>query len=512
MKSNLLKTGSMVFVLIILGKIFSLVREMYFSALFGTSMYADAYFTANIIPNLLNTPLTISSLVFFIPLYTQCRTEKGQDETDKFTSNLMTIYVIFNTCLAVFAILCSPVMIKLLVPEYSEQAYICTVRLSQLLVLSFPATIAVHVLMNVSNAHQKHFAPQLLTVCNSLIAIILMYFFVPEYGIYAVPVIGLAGWVVQLFFQGYCVRKQFRYKFYINLKDPLLRSMIVLALPVIVATAAEQINLSVDNVLASSIGTGSVSVLNYAQKLFNLLNGTIATAIITVSYPVFSRLYAEKNKKLLIENINKYFNIIMVIMIPIMALCMIFREEIVRVVFGRGAFEEGSVYLVGSVFMIYVAAIPFAALKELVTRIFYIYGESKLPMIINALCIAINISLSIVFVRYFGLEGIVGGTVIATAFACIIEIIAFRVKFPEERQGKIFSCRQLWKYIVASVIMSLMVIILNTAMVELFYIIRCICAGLVGLVVYIVLLVAMREKISSELLERVKNKVKTDAK
>lgn len=493
MKKNLLKTGSIVFILIILGKIFSLIREMYFSALFGTSMYADSYFTANIIPSLLNTPLTISSLVFFIPLYTKCREEKGQEEADRFTSNLMTVYVIFNTILAVFAIVLAPVIIKVLVPEYSEQAYTCTVELSQLLVLSFPVTIAVYILMNVSNANQKHFAPQLLTICNSLIAIILMYFFVPRYGIYAVPVIGLVSWVVQLPIQAFMVRKEYRYKFYIDLKDPMIKSMILLALPVIVATATEQINLSVDNVLASSLGTGSVSILNYAQKLFNLLNGTITTAIITVSYPVLSRLYAENNKKEFVKNVNKYFDIILLIMIPVMVLCMIFNKEIVRVVFARGAFEEDSIYAVGSVFMIYVMAIPFASLKELITRVFYICEESKIPMLINSLCIGGNIVLSIIFVRIWGLEGIVGATVIATALSSIIESIVFKKKFSEERKIGIFSWRNVWKYMIAAISMLFVVVPLNRVMCDLHYIIRSMIVGIVGLIVYSILLILLMQ-------------------
>lgn len=502
MKKNLLKTGSIVFILIILGKIFSLAREMYFSALFGTTMYADAYFTANIIPNLLNTPLTISSLVFFIPLYTKCREQRGQKEADKFTSNLMTVYIIFNTILAVLAIVIAPVFIKLLVPTYSEQAYTCTVELSRLLAMSFPVTVAVHVLMNVSNANQKHYAPQLLTICNSVIAVVLMYFFVPKYGIYAVPVIGLIAWLIQLPIQALCVRKEYHYRFCLNIKDPMIKSMILLALPVIVATATEQINLSVDNVLASSLGTGSVSILNYAQKLFNLLNGTITTAIITVSYPVFSRLYAEKKKSVLVENVNKYFNIIVLIMVPVMVLCMIFREEIVRVVFARGAFGGESVYYVDRVFLIYVMAIPFAALKELVTRIFYIYEESKLPTIINSLCIGVNIIGSIVAVRIWGLEGIVGATVISTAFCSIVEIIIFRKKFQEEKREGIFSGNQIWKYIVAALGIVLIALPMNVIMDNFTYILRCVIIGIICMMVYVALLILFREKTCLELIRK----------
>lgn len=488
MKKNLLKTGSIVFVLIILGKIFSLIREMYFSALFGTSLYADAYFTANIIPNLLNTPLTISSLVFFVPLYTKCKTEHGEKEAGRFTSNLMTIYVLFNIILTVVAFALSPVLIRLIASGYDEATYQCTVHLSQLLVFTFPVTVAVHVLINVSNANQKHYAPQLLTVFNSIISIVCMYFFVPVYGIYAVPVIGLFAWFVQLFIQGFCIRREYNYRFCLNLRDPLIKSIIVLAIPVVIATATEQINLSIDNMLCSSLGTGAVSVLNYSQKLFNLLNGTITTAIITVSYPVFSRLYAERNEKDLGKSINKYYNLIVLVMLPVMLLCIIYREEIVRIVFARGAFGESAVVSVARVFMIYAIAIPFAALKELITRLFYVYEESKIPMLINTLCIVMNTVLSFIFVWIWKIEGDVLATVIATSVACVFETIVFRRKYAKKNENRLLITTGLWRYILAIAGMSLGAVGINYILDNIHYILRIGVGTVISLVIYAVIL------------------------
>lgn len=503
---NFFKTGGIVFVLIVLGKIFSLFREMYFSALFGTSLCADAYFTANIIPSLLNTPLTISSLLFFVPLYTKCSEKKGEAEANRFTSNLLTSYVIFNTILCVLAYLASPFMIRLLAPGYDTETYMYAVKLSQLLVLSFPVTIAVHVLINLSNARQKHFAPQLLTLFNSVIAIVLMYFFVPIYGIYAVPAIGLVAWIFQLFFQAFCLRKEYKYHFVLDIKDPLLKTMIVLAIPTIVATAAEQINLSVDNFWCTSLGTGTVSVLNYAQKLFNLLNGTIATAIITVAYPIISKLYAEKKKMVFVQNVNKYFSIIVLIILPITVLCIVLSEEIVTIVFGRGTFDIESVERVADVFQIYVVAAVFAAIKEMVTRIFYIFEDSKTPMMINLLCIVVNVGGSAILVQFIGVSGIVIATVFATAVSCIVEILMFRKKFAVDGYSGIFCCASVFKYILAMLLMFAVASGVYFLLGDLTYIFRSILVCGIAMIVYGASLCLLKEKIFCEMICKIKFK------
>lgn len=501
--TNILKTGGVVFILIVLGKFFSLFREIYFSALFGTSQYADAYFVANIIPSLLNTPLTISSLVFFIPLYTKCREEKGEAEANRFASNLLTIYVIFNTILCILAFVASPVMIRIIASEYDAETYNCAVQLSRLLVLSFPVTIAVHVLMNLSNAKQKHFAPQLLTLLNSIIVMGLMYALVPTYGIYVVPISGLLAWVFQLFFQSFCLHREYKYRLTLNLKDPLIRTMIVLALPTIVATAAEQINLSVDNFLCTSLGTGTVSVLNYAQKLFNLLNGTIATSIITVSYPVFSRLYAEKKKENLTQNVNKCFSVIVFVLLPITILCMVLSKEVVTIIFGYGEFDADSIERVGQVFQIYVLAVPFAAIKELVTRIFYIFEESKTPMLINVMCIGINIVFSILLVQFMGVTGIVIATVLATMISAIVEIVMFRKRFEESELKNIFMCSNCIKYCIAAIFMMVAAVGMQFLLKDIQYIIRMICTGAICVAIYVGMLLLLKEQLCKELLKKV---------
>lgn len=420
--------GIYVFALLVFGKFLSLFRDIIFSMFFGTSVYADAYFSANIIPGLLNMTFVMSALVFFIPIYSECITSEGKEEASYFTSNLMTIFFLFNLLLSIIAFFLAPQMIKIVGPGLDTETYAISVKLVRMLVWSFPITAVVHVLINVSNANQKHLAPQLITVFNSLLSIVLMFIFVPKYGIYSVPLIGILAWLVQIFLQQKFVENFYRYKIIFNLKDKRVKKILILSIPVIVATATVQINLSIDNMWSSTLGIGSVSMLNYAQKVFNLINGTFTMALITVSYPILSTSYARKEYYTFFTNIKRNMRVIVFIMLPIVILCIICREEIIKIIYFRGTFKRESVRIVADLFMIYAMAIIFSGIKELSTRTYYIMEDSRTPTKISVFSIVINIFLNFILVRSLGVYGIAIATLVSTIVACCIQIILLKKK------------------------------------------------------------------------------------
>ena len=52
-------------------------------------------------------------------------------------------------------------------------------------------------------------------------------------------------------------------------------------------------SLVIDQSMAASLGSGSVSVLNYGNKIVALVLGMVAVSLSTVLFPRFSRLIAE---------------------------------------------------------------------------------------------------------------------------------------------------------------------------------------------------------------------------
>ena len=67
--------------------------------------------------------------------------------------------------------------------------------------------------------------------------------------------------------------------------------------PVLIGVAVNQINTMVDRTLASTLVEGSISALNYANKLNGFVMAMFITSVAAVIYPMLSKLSSEDNKE-----------------------------------------------------------------------------------------------------------------------------------------------------------------------------------------------------------------------
>ncbi len=485
-KQQTVKIGTVVLLLTVTGKIFSFLRELVFSAKFGTSVYSDAYFASNIIPGLLYTPLIGSMLVFFIPLYSKLKTEGDKGETDRFSSNLLNIYVLFSGVVAIVIYLFARILIKVVAPGFSGDSLEYATTLLRISCLSFPVTMATWVYINISNANQKHLIPQLLSLFNSIIAIIAMIIFSDTFGIFIVPISGLFAWLIQMLLQRSAIKKIFSYRIIFDFKDPLVKEVFLLAIPVFIATGIEQINLSINNMICSMFSQGSISSLNYAQKVQSLINGTFTNAIIVVMYPIFSQLFAKHKEAELYIKLKQCCRILFLVLLPISIISILGSSDIIKIIYYRGVFTINDVMAVSKVFIFYSLGILFLALKELYTRIYYIFGDSKTPAIINGLCILVNVVLSFIFIRFIGIAGLALATSISHLITYIFEKKYIEKKFktikPESNKKVIVQILS------SNIALVLVWFILQLILSPLSSIIRFILSSVIGTITYIFVL------------------------
>ena len=105
----------------------------------------------------------------------------------------------------------------------------------------------------------------------------------------------------------------------------------------------------VDRTLASQIVEGGISALNYANRLNLFVHGIVVTSITTVMYPNIAKMAAEKNREGLKKILSKAISGVNLLIIPATVGAMLFSEPIVRLLFGRGVFDEVAVALTGGV-------------------------------------------------------------------------------------------------------------------------------------------------------------------
>jgi putative peptidoglycan lipid II flippase len=87
----------------------------------------------------------------------------------------------------------------------------------------------------------------------------------------------------QVFLQISGIRKtKFRYKFILDFKDRYVKKILYLIPPILISVGISDLNKIIDKAMASTLIDGSVSALNYANRLDGLVRGVFIAAIATV--------------------------------------------------------------------------------------------------------------------------------------------------------------------------------------------------------------------------------------
>lgn len=418
------KTGLTLLLVTILSKVAAFLVTIVFSYYFGTDIVTDAYYAAGSIPNLVNNSLVVCVLTLFIPVYTKCLTENGKDAANEFSSIVLNSFVIFNIVLFLVVCAFSPILAKLVAPGFDQVGLAHTRNMICLLSMSFPITVAANTFTNLYNANQKYILPALVTLLNHLLVIVGTIVISSRMGEYSYPFVCTGVWVVQLVILAVCAnRKIYSYRFIINTKNKYFRYILVQSIPVMIATAADQINLAADNIISSDLPTGSLSCIGYAHRIFNSINGLVTATLLTMYYPIISKQYAERNTEGLDNSIRKYFDMMLLLTLPLMGLLIINSDGIMDVLFNRGAMESSSISRISILFIVYSSGLMFIAMKDFVTRLFYIIGNTRTPTIINIICVAMNVCLSLILKRSIEIYGIALATTIATGVCALFECI-----------------------------------------------------------------------------------------
>ncbi len=428
MSEKIIKNSIIVLVLIALGKGLSFLRDIVISSYFGATSATDAYFAANNVPSILFTALISSYLVLLIPKYKDIQLNEGNDAANRFGSSLINFMLVIGIILSACGFFGMEYLIKMVAPGFGQGAYELAVQLGKILVLSFPFSGVALVLANVSNANKKYYATQLIPIFSATFVMLGVYLFAPYYGVFSLAVSGVLAFVFQLVIQVFISRKHFRYYIKSHIFGEHIKKMTILALPILLGFSVDNINLLVNSMIASGLPEGNLSALNYAQRLQFTLIGTVSTAVITVVYPLMSEFVAKNDKAKLLALINKSIKGIALIMLPIAVFFAINSELVIRIIFNRGKFDDTAVMVTSSVFFFYAINVLILSVREFILRIFYVYNETKQPLISSIISVLINVVLSLFLVKFLGVEGLSLANLLATIVSVLVLLLFLRKK------------------------------------------------------------------------------------
>ncbi len=410
------KTALLVMVITIISKILGFGREIVLSYVFGASGVTDAYLISQTIPLSIFSFISVGVATGFIPMYSRIRKENGQLSADQFTSNLCNFLLLLASVIVVLVLLFTQPVVKLFASGFSGETLALAVKFTRISIFGVYFTATLHVFAGYLRVHENYIIPALVGLPMNII-IIGSLFISTGTSVYVIAVGSVLATASQLLVLLPYIRKAgYRYKPILDFKDEHLKMMVLIALPIIVGTSINQINVLIDRTIASGIAVGGISALNYANRLNGFVQGLFVASITTVMYPMISKMAAEDNMKGLKSNISEAISIISLLVIPATVGAMIFSEEIVSLLFGRGAFTLEAIKMTGNALFYYSIGMIAFGLRDILSRAFYALQDTKTPMIIATIAVVLNVILNFILSRYLG----IGGLALATSISAIV--------------------------------------------------------------------------------------------
>lgn len=421
-----------------ISRVLGFVRMMVIARIFGAGMIADAFFVAFRISNILRELLAEGSMsAAFIPVFTEYLHTRSKEAARELASNVFYILLCILMAVTALGVIFSPAVVSAIAHGYVPypEKFALIVTLTKIM---FPYIIFVGlsaVTMGVLNSMGSFTAPAFAPVMLNLAMIGSALYLSPRM---QTPIAGLAigvvfGGALQLLIQLPSLKKKgMGFRFMLRPRDPGVKKVGRLTIPVIGSQAVTQINIFVSSLIATYLPQGSVSYLFYGMNLYQFPHGIFGISIATAVLPSMSRQSAVKDYKALKETLSFGLRYIFFIMLPSMVGLIVLRVPITSLLFQRGRFSYADTLGTAYALLFYALGLWAYSGVRIINAAFYSLQDTRTPVIGAFISVSANVALSLLLMGPLTHGGLALATAAASALNMSFLLFIFR-----KRMGRI---------------------------------------------------------------------------
>jgi putative peptidoglycan lipid II flippase len=416
-----------------LSRIMGLVREVVASRYFGTGGGASAFTLAFQFPNLVRSLFADAAIsAAFVPVFTELLEQKRQKDAFQLASTLLLcIIAALGAITALFIVFAGTIMPLFLGKEFTGPLVHLTVGLSQVL---FPIVLLLGVnglVVGILNAYGHFAIPAIAPLVWNVIIIAALVgarpFFEGDDQLYAYAIGVLIGTVVQLVMALPILGKLgFRFARDVSLRDPRIKKVFVLMLPITISLGVINFDLYINSSLGTLVSEAAPRAIDAAFRIYMLPQGMFSVALATVLFPTLSRYAARRDLDGLRATMSTGSRQIFLLLVPAAVFTAVLATPVTRLVYQRGEFDAESTALVSDALFWFSFSLPFAGVNLLLTRTFFSLQRPWIPTALATANLAINVVISLLLYKPCGLAGLVIGTAVASAGMTVLQAIYLR--------------------------------------------------------------------------------------
>ena len=427
-----------------LSRVAGLAREILAASYFGTSGAASAFTIAFQLPNLVRGLFADAALsAAFVPVFAEFLEQKKRREAVLLASTLFWIILLVLGILSAIFILAAGVIIPLFIPgdQFTPQLVDLAVGLSQVL---FPIVVLLGInglLVGIVNSYHHFTIPALSPLVWNLVIIALLVILRPAFDgpeqIYAYAIGVLVGTVIQLLMVIPVLGKiDFRLRFHLNWRDPGVKRVFVLLVPVTIGLGVINIDLVINSVVGALISESAPRAIDAAFRIYMLPQGIFSVALATVLFPSLSRLVARGDMPGLRRMLGTGTRQNLLLLIPAAAMIMVLASPVVELVYQYGAFNAQSTEEVSTALFWFAFSLPFAGVNLLLTRTFFSLQRPWVPTALAACNLLLNAAVSLALYKPLGIAGPVIGTVASSVGMTTAQMFFLRRQMGGSIEGR----------------------------------------------------------------------------
>jgi putative peptidoglycan lipid II flippase len=411
---NLLKTLAAISSMTMLSRITGLLRDSLFARAFGASDYTDAFNIAFRLPNLLRRLFGEGAFSqAFVPILAEYKSQKGDAATRTLIDHVANTLVWATLVTSLIGIIGAPVVLYVIASGLEGPAFDAGVVMTRLMfpyILCMSFVVLAGAVLNTWREFKiPAFTPVLWNLSSIFFSLFMVkYFDVP---IYSMAVAVMVGGVLQVGIQIPALKRigmlpRLSINPFAGLADPGVRRILKKMGPAVFAVSAAQISLLINTNIASRLGAGSVSVLQYADRLMEFPTGMLGVALGTVLLPSLSKANADRDPVEYSALLDWGLRLTFLLALPAAVGLAALAEPLIATLFNYGAFNAHAVTTATAPLMAYAAGLLGIILVKILAPAFYARQDIRTPVKIAVGVLIATQLMNLVFVPVLGVAGL----------------------------------------------------------------------------------------------------------
>jgi putative peptidoglycan lipid II flippase len=422
--ANTIRSSANVSLAILTSRILGVARDSIFARIFGVSALTDAYVAAFRIPNLLRDLFAEGALSSaFVPTFSDALEKGGRERAYRLGNLVLGGLLLITGALSLAGMLWADQLVSLITRGFGGNAdRVATSGLLARIMMPILTLVSVSaVWMGMLNAQQRYlapaYAPAMFNVTSIACGVMLMVVHCSERTGMVVWSLGTAtAGLVQAVVQlpslhrlGYRVRPTLAG----FLRDLDVRRIARLMGPATVGLAAIQINVFVNTQYAAALGSGPLTYLQNAFRLFYLPVGLFGVALATVTTARASQEAARGDKNALIERVSDGVRGVWLLALPSAVGLVVLAQPVVQLLFQGGKFLPVHTAATVPIVQAYMLGVLPYSLVKVFAPAFFAMDRSRVPMIASIAAVLANLVFNGLTYRQLGAPGLALGTTVA---------------------------------------------------------------------------------------------------